>query len=314
MKKTFLIIISFLSLFTLSSCGRQMELAVPGKVPAKLNENINALSINPGDFSNFATTFTMFFIPEESDLTWETNLYNKSDKYSEKVAKIMSNIIRRSDEFDLYDQKILDLNKVKAPLTTKYEELECDFDYTDECSKIDEQLKQITADAAVDLKLPNGTVKKVDYEGYKSWLIEEIQSSVDDYNRINPDMNKPKNWMLYGDAPVYEINQLDNKTFKITFPNLGPFGEQNHYSTETGDIYDVSLAPSEWSDKIELLKFKIKEKGVGAKYTGFVWEVTLERSFVVGKLRYKGDVLKVDSSGKVLRRGICKVDFARKGS
>lgn len=296
------------------SCGKELNLTTPAKVPAKLNENMNALSINVSDFSNFATTFTMFFIPQESELTWETRLYNKSDKYEDKVARIMSNIIRKSDEFDLYDQKIIDLNKVKAPLTARYEELECDFDYTDECAKIDVQLKEITANASVALKLPDGTSKQVDFEGYKSWLIEEIQASVDDYNRLNPDLNRPKNWMLYGDAPVYEINQLEDRTFKITFPSLGPFGEQNHYSTESGEIYDVELAPSEWNSKIDLLKFKVKEKDVGGKFTGLVWEYTLERSFVVGKLRYKGDVLKVDSKGKVVRRGICKVDFARKGS
>jgi hypothetical protein len=314
MKNFKMLSLSVLSMLFIFGCGREMELKAPAKSPVRLNENMEALSVDTAEFSSFATTFSMFFIPEENDLTWESSLYSRSDKYEDKISKIMSHIIKNSDEFDLYDQKIVALDLVKKPLTEKYEELGCDFDYTEECGLIDTQLKEITTGASVRLRSVDGTEKRVDYEGYKSYLIEEIQSSVDEYNRLQPNLNRPKNWMLYGDAPVYEIRQLEDKTFQITFPNLGPFGAQNMYSTETGEIYDVSLGPSLYNAKVELLTFKIKEKGADGNFTSNIWEFTLEKSYVVGKLRYKGDVLKVDSVGKVLRRGVCKIDLAPKGS
>ena len=295
-------------------CGRELDLRSPAKKSVKLNENVDALSIETSDFSSFATTFSMFFIPLEKDLTWKTNLYKGSDSYDVKVAKIMSHIIKKSDEFDIYDQKIIQLNMVKRPLTQRYEELECDFDYTEECSEIDEKLKQINQNSLVKLKSPDGTEKMVDFEGYKSFLIEEIQSSVDEYDLKNPELNRPKNWMLYGDAPLYELRKLENGTFKITFPNLGPFGSQNFYSSETGEIFDVEIVESEYNSKIEILKFKIKEKDNLKRATGNTWEFTLEKYFVVEKLRYKGDVVSRNSLGEIIRRGICKIDFAKKGS
>lgn len=295
-------------------CGRELNLTTPAKKPINLNENADALTISVNDFSSFATTFSMFWVPEENELVWDSPLYEKNDSYITKVSRIMTNIIRNSDEFDHYDQKILDLDKVKAPLTSRYEELECDFDYTDECAEIDTKIKEINAQATVTLKLPDGTQKEVDYEGYKSHLIEEIQASVDDYDRSNPELNKPMNWMLYGDAPTYEVRQGDNKSFKITFPKLGPFNSQNFYSTESGEIFDVKMGPSQYNHKVELLTFKIREKDSEGKFTSFIWEYTLERSFVVGKLRYKGDVLKVNPAGEIVRRGVCKIDFAKKGS
>jgi hypothetical protein len=120
--------------------------------------------------------------------------------------------------------------------------------------------------------------------------------------------------MLYGDAPLYEIRQLEDGSFKITFPNLGPYGAQNYYSTDTGEIFDVQLSPSQCHHKVELLSFKIKEKDEKGEFTSMTWEFTLERSFMVGKLRYRGDVFKVDRHGKMLGIGVCKIDFARKGS
>lgn len=299
-------------MFLLVGCGRELKKGTAQKKTIELNENKEALSVNTSDFSSFATTFSMFFIPEEKELTWESNLYKSTDSYQFKVARIMANIIKNSDKFDETDKKTMLMNNEKAPLTQKWEELECDFDPKDECIVIDNQLKEITAEHTKDTKLPDGT--PVDFEGYKSFLIEEIQSSVDDYDRSRPELNRPKNWMLYGEAPTYEIRELENNLFQINFPNLGPFGAQNSYSTETGEIFDVTVTPSEYNPKIELLTFKIKEKGEGGAFTSLIWEFTLEKSFVVGKIRYKGDVLKVDTQGNVVRRGVCKIDMARKGS
>lgn len=314
MKNLFFKSFLLLSLVFGVSCGRDLTVESPKKKSVVLNENMDALTVDTSDFSSFATTFSMFFIPEENELTWKTTLYKKSDSYDVKVAKIMSHIIKKSDEFDLYDQKIIDLNKVKLPLTQKYEELECDFDYSDECAVIDDKLKEINQKSLVTLKLPDGSDKLVDFEGYKSFLIEEIQSSVDEYDRLNPELNRPKNWMLYGDAPLYELRRLEDGGYKITFPNLGPFGAQNFYSSETGEIFDIEVVKSEYNSKVELLKFKVKEKDELKKFTGNTWEFVLEKSFVVGKLRYKGDVVTKNSQGEIVRRGICKIDFAKKGS
>lgn len=314
MKNYFLNKLALIGILTIVGCGRDLVVDSPTKRPVNLSENVDYLSVDTSEFSNFATTFSMFFVPEKNDLTWKTTLYKTSDSYDVKIARIMSHIIKKSDEFDLYDQKIIDLNKVKSPLTKKYEELECDFDYTDDCAQIDESLKEINQSSLVTLKLPDGTEKMVDFEGYKSFLIEEIQSSVDEYNRSNPELNRPKNWMLYGDAPLYELRKLENGSYKITFPNLGPFDSQNFYSSDSGEIFDIEVSRSEYNSKVELLKFKIKEKDELKKFTGNHWEFVLEKSFVVGKLRYKGDVVTRDSRGIIIRRGICKIDFAKKGS
>jgi hypothetical protein len=298
----------------ISGCGRDLMIDEPQRKPIQLNENISALSIDLNEFSSFATTFSMFFLPAQDELTWKSDLYKKNEKYDIKIAKIMSHIIKNSDEFDSYDQKILDLNKVKLPLTQKYEDLECDFDYTDECEQIDNQLRDINLKSFVPLTRKDGSTEMVDFETYKSFLIEEIQSSVDDYNRENPETNRPRNWMLYGDAPLYELRRLEDGSIKITFPNLGPFESQNFYSSESGEVFDISEEGAEYNSKIKLLKFKIKEKGSSQNFTGNVWEFSLEPSFVVGKLRYKGDVLTRNSRGEIIRRGICKIDFAKKGS
>lgn len=300
--------------FILVGCGRKLDFEDPSKRSFGLGDNSQAVTISMDEFSNYATTFSMFFFPEENELIWKSNLYAPEDSYERKIANILKHIAKNSDEFDLYDKKILELMAIKRPVSDKYDELGCDLNYTPECEELDGKLTEINSQAVVTYKLPDGTERVVDFEGYKSYLIEEIQSSVDDYDRLNPELNRPKNWMLYGDAPLYEIRPLEKGGLKIVFPNLGPFESQNAYSTETGDIYDVKVAPGPYSEKVDLVTFKIKEKNNLGEYTGYNWEFTLERSFAVGKLRYKGDVLKTDASGGVIRRGMCKIDFARKGT
>lgn len=225
------------------------------------------------------------------------------------MAAIVANVIKTSQKVDDADKSAYELFELNKKLEKQMSELNCDM--------MGENPNQAQCDT-LSAQIEENMMTAIDFSSTKkSAYIRDIQMSVDHvkFTEVGGESTMSYghyfNWIEYGDANQYTVDLTNPKKIKIVFPTLGNSNGGNYYSTEKGDIFDVKLAPSEYASHVTMLTFKVREKDSEGHENGNIWEVELEKSDFIGKIRFSGDVLRKKGK-KLIQQGIMKFEFAAK--
>lgn len=312
----------FITLIAASCAKVEPQKATAAKRPINLDTSM-IQALNAFDYNVAPDTFTMFFFPEVGTMSWDSNVFDKNKSDEDKLTDIIANVISMSNkiddvmlnsyQLDLRNQKLNELKKTKG----------CDSSDDDFGDIDDLDLKELNLDSDDEL-----TCEQIDQEIYQnselitdsstlvSMHLDEIQKSVD-----NPNKAQSVNWFDYGDPNSYKVilfseDSQGNQVYKpsIYFDSLGHGANSFSYSSESGEIFDIEYVNSEYAPNTMMLKFKVKEKDDDGLENGNIWDAELEQISFAGKQRFSGDLIRYDSLGNVIQKGVMKFEMTLKSN
>jgi hypothetical protein len=287
-----------------ASCAKHTpEKASVAKVPVKLDVKlIQALELK--NHTTKSDTFTFFWFPEKGSMNWDSPIFDRNDSELEKLSDIIAQVIKMSDKIDAADlasYKLLQRNKeIEKLMAAK----DCETNFEDEeCIAWSEE--------SMNNVMEMGRLSSEE----KGKHLRGLQEAIDDVNFIQIDettydkVGNVENWFDYGDANEYEFTLFQEDKFlpNIVLPTLG--NPAQRYSSANGDIYDIKYVKSEYAPNTMMLKFMVKEKAADGSYTGNIWEADLEKSNFAGKIRFSGDVFRLNPQGNTIQQGIMKFEL-----
>ena len=243
--------------------------------------------------------FTIFFFPSENLL--KEKFKNKSSStikfnYVNELAQVVSSIIKNSDDHDLVDMAINDVNndiiKLSDEISSKCSsESESPESSESSCDKMNEDLINLFT------KIDELTQQK-------SQKIFNIQAAIEK----NP--TEYKNWIEVKDSNANRFEWgSDGVPTRIYLEGIGQFNSR--YDSQRGEITKIKEEHDPTHQLVNVYYFELKEKDSLGKWNGNIWKFKLETSTFLNKLRLKGDV-EVFRKGKLIKEGMCKIDFPPK--